>query len=111
MFSHARRSMVVFAWRRAWTPQSRRWMAAILCLTAVLPPFGVVAEPAAAKSDASAVCPVEKADEAVALAADRSCGGKVQVADATSESSMTWANADGSLSTQVDGGPVRYEQD
>ncbi|GLW35252.1 DNRLRE domain-containing protein [Actinoplanes regularis] len=96
------------AHQRTSTLTKHRWkvMAAaglLVSLTGVLP--------AAAEPKATPACPAERPDEQSALAAAQSCGGKVRVAAATTETSLTWANSDGSLSTQTDAGPSRFKQD
>src|SRR5262245_59769753 len=68
--------------------------------------------PAGATAAAAAVpqCPAERADETSALLAARLCGQRVQVSGATSESTLLWANPDGTLTAEVHGGPVRVKQ-
>lgn len=79
----------------------------MLCLVALVAPLGEQPQPVSAES----VCPVEVRHEAAALAAARRCGAQVRVGDATTEMATTWANPDGSLSTQMDSGPVRFRRD
>jgi RHS repeat-associated protein len=100
-------------WRRRSLTWSQRLALGLpLVLTAALIVSGqnaaVAAPPAKAASAVS--CPASRPDEQAALVTARLCKGTVAVDDATTESSLTWANQDGTLSTQMDGGPVRLRQ-
>jgi RHS repeat-associated protein len=64
----------------------------------------VVAAPASA-------CPASRPGQTAALVTARLCKGRVQVAGATTESSVTWANPEGTVSTQMDAGPSRFQRD
>src|SRR5262245_21719035 len=71
------------------------------------------AQPAPAGATTAAAvpqCPAARADETPALLAGRVCGQRVQVSGATSESTLLWANPDGTLMPEVHGGPVRVKQ-
>ncbi|GIF04654.1 hypothetical protein Asi03nite_21920 [Actinoplanes siamensis] len=55
-------------------------------------------------------CPSSLADESAALITARLCGGRILVANATTETSTTWANADGTLTSQIFAGPQHVKQ-
>jgi RHS repeat-associated protein len=98
-------------WRPPLTPWARGIAAALpLALAASL--VAVTAPmPRAAEAAPKSSCPASRPDRAAALVTARLCKGRVAVDDATTETSLTWANPEGTLSTQMDAGPERVKQD
>jgi hypothetical protein len=70
-------------------------------------PLGV---PAAAAPAAKPACPVDRPDEAAALAAARACGGEVKIAGLTNEYDEGWAQPDGQVHWQHHYRPVRIQR-
>lgn len=71
---------------------------------------------AATPADQSAKAPVKKAptaaaDVASAKVAARLSGKRVEALSERTETSTTWVNKDGSLTTELSAGPVRFERD
>jgi hypothetical protein len=66
--------------------------------------------PAAAAPAAKPACPVDRPDEAAALATARACGGEVKIAGLTNEYDEGWAQPNGQVHWQHHFRPVRAEQ-
>jgi RHS repeat-associated protein len=71
---------------------------------AAAPPVPVVAAPARVE------CPKDRPDVASAAVSAKLCGGRVEVSGLISETSQTWVNADGTLTSERHLGPVRVRQ-
>ncbi|MEU8763946.1 DNRLRE domain-containing protein, partial [Streptomyces sp. NPDC048659] len=65
----------------------------------------------AAEREPAATAVTEAADLASARTAAKLSGKKVEALSERSETSTTWANPDGSLTSELFGGPVRFERD
>jgi RHS repeat-associated protein len=111
--SFAKRSRGATAlWRQPFVSWSRRITVGLpLLVTVSLLGIPAHQAPAAERTAPAPVCPASRPDQAAALVTARLCKGRVQVADATTESSVTWANPEGTLSTQMDAGPSRFQRD
>ncbi len=111
------RVLIRFASRRG-----RRWSArlavamSLAVLASMLPALAVPA-PAAAAAGVSAAapgkvaCPADRPDVAAAGVSARLCGGRVEALDLLSETTRTWVNPDGSLTSEQSLGPVRMQRD
>nr|BFE60672.1 hypothetical protein GCM10020063_051980 [Dactylosporangium thailandense] len=78
-------------------------LALVVTLTAAV----AAPEPVQAAPPAKPACPADRPDRTAAVLAARWCGGKVEVADARSETERLWAEADGSMTIEQHAGPVR----
>jgi hypothetical protein len=63
--------------------------------------------PVAARSASAVRCPGERPDTASAAIAAKLCGGRVGVTNLTTETTLVWANADGTMSAEQHLAPVR----
>jgi hypothetical protein len=86
--------------RKSW----RRWSAALLCVA--LAPSAVVVP----GSPAAAACGDEAASEPAAVAMAVSCGRRVEIASERSETSLTYANPDRTLTSVISPLPVRVKK-
>lgn len=102
--------------RPPWPGRSTRWIAGSLSLalavTLLDSALAVAAAPAAPisktpKKSAAA----QAADIPSARVAARLSGKRVEALSARTETSTTWANKDGSLTTELTAGPVRFRDD
>ncbi|MFI9561010.1 DNRLRE domain-containing protein [Nonomuraea endophytica] len=80
---------------------------ALLLLPLTAPASPAAAEPPAAESPADGVAP----DEPSARLSARLTGRRVEVADARTETTTTYANPDGTLTVDSFAGPVRFRRD
>ncbi|MCW7991694.1 hypothetical protein XF35_42530, partial [Streptomyces platensis subsp. clarensis] len=95
---------------RPWTGRSLKHLAGTLAL---LMTAGLVEGSAAFAAEREPVAPAvtEAADLASARTAAKLSGKKIEALSERSETSTTWANPDGSLTSELFGGPVRFERD
>jgi hypothetical protein len=93
--------------------RGRRWFAVGLPLPLVVVLMqGVPSQPASAAPPAPVMkpAPTEAADIASARLAARLAGAQVEALSERTETSTTWANADGSLTSELAAGPVRFKR-
>ena len=64
----------------------------------------------AAEALAKVVCPKDRPDVTSAAVSARLCGGRVEVSSAVSETTQTWVNPDGMLTSEQHLAPVRMRQ-
>lgn len=101
---------------RVWGAESRslRWTAGsiALLLSVTVLEGAASAQPsrAAAKAEAKASV-TSAADLPSARVTARLAGHRVEALSERTETSTTWANKDGSLTTELAAGPVRFERD
>ncbi|GFJ93514.1 hypothetical protein Prum_071560 [Phytohabitans rumicis] len=102
--------------------QQRMWRRSILfglclILVATAAEQPVFAAPAPAKygplveAGNKPPCPTSRLDKASAMFAARQCGGKVEVLDLRSETTVVWAEADGSYTSEKSLGVARFQRD
>jgi YD repeat-containing protein len=110
-FTHASRGATAL-WRRGALQWSRR-IASALPIALVASTVAVAASPPsiAHAASASAACPSSRPDEGAALITARVCGGKVQIAGATTETSEAWALPSGQIERHIAAAPVRVRRD
>ncbi len=101
--------------RRAWSGGSTRWIAGSLSLALAVTLLDS-AYAAAATAPRSAEAPkkaavTQAADIASARLAARLSGKRVEALSERTETSTTWVNKDGSLTTELAAGPVRFRDD
>ena len=78
---------------------------------ALIAPDAAAATPiAAAAAAAKVVCPKDRPDVTAAAVSARLCGGRVEVSGAVTETTQTWVNPDGTLTSEQHVGPVRMRQ-
>ncbi|WP_102162435.1 DNRLRE domain-containing protein [Brevibacterium luteolum] len=100
-----------------WYVYANRWFAVVagVCAFVLIPSMGLpnVVEPAvAASASSSAVVPVvSRPDLVSAQVSARAQGSRVEVEDARSVDSSTFANPDGTLTTEAYSGPIRVQDD
>jgi RHS repeat-associated protein len=94
---------------------ARRWrrLTMVLPLVLALSLIGVPERAALARAKPAPrpACPASRPDEASARITARMCHGRVLVASATTESSLTWANPDGTMLAEMAAGPERIQRD
>ncbi|MGW2768095.1 DNRLRE domain-containing protein [Streptomyces sp. NPDC001275] len=98
--------------RRSWSGGSTRWIAGSLSLALAVTLLdgaytSALATPQTPKEAKSAAA-TQAADIPSARVAARLSGKRVEALSERTETSTTWANKDGSLSTELTAGPVRF---
>ncbi|MFF8607208.1 DNRLRE domain-containing protein [Streptomyces sp. NPDC015346] len=99
---------------RPWTGESLRYIAGSLALALTV---GLLSSASAVAAEPARPTTVEKptvtqaADIASARVAARLSGKRVEALSERTETSTTWVNKDGSLTTELTAGPVRFEDE